>query len=85
MVEEKKEFEQEKASEIVEKEEVIVGKVEKSATTHESVEVRLEGLTKIFVDKTKKETRAFFILSGLGEFLSTICLYLFLSILSPYL
>ncbi len=58
MVEEKKEFEQEKASEIVEKEEVIVEKVEKSTTTHESVEVRLEGLTKIFVDKTKKETRA---------------------------
>ena len=27
----------------------------KSNTTHESVEVRLEGLTKIFVDKTKKE------------------------------
>ena len=56
MVEEKKEFEQINASESSEKEVVEVGA--KSNTTHESVEVRLEGLTKIFVDKTKKETRA---------------------------
>lgn len=37
---------------------VIVGENLNSASIHESVEVRLEGLTKVFVDKTKKETRA---------------------------
>ena len=56
MVEEKKEFEQINATETSEKEVIEVSA--KSNTTHESVEVRLEGLTKIFVDKTKKETRA---------------------------
>ena len=56
MVEEKKEFEQIDATESSEKEVVEVSA--KSNTTHESVEVRLEGLTKVFVDKTKKETRA---------------------------
>ena len=56
MVDEKKELEQNLAVTASEKEVVEVGA--KSNTTHESVEVRLEGLTKIFVDKTKKETRA---------------------------
>ena len=56
MVEEKKELEQINATETLEKEVVEVSA--KSNTTHQSVEVRLEGLTKIFVDKTKKETRA---------------------------
>ena len=56
MVEEKKEFEQINATESSEKEVVEVGA--KSNTTHQSVEVRLEGLTKIFTDKIKKETRA---------------------------
>lgn len=37
---------------------VIVEENAKSSSIHESVEVRLEGLTKVFVDKTKKETRA---------------------------
>lgn len=37
---------------------VIVGENLNSTSIHESVEVRLEGLTKVFVDKTKKETRA---------------------------
>ncbi len=32
--------------------------VDISQTTHQSIEVRMESLTKIFVDKTKKETRA---------------------------
>ena len=56
MVEEKKEFAKNETTETLEKE--IVEVSAKSNTTHESVEVRLEGLTKIFVDKTKKETRA---------------------------
>ena len=53
-----------KQTEIVEtsieetKEVVNVESVSKKQTTHQSVEVRLEGLTKVFVDKTKKETRA---------------------------
>lgn len=37
---------------------VIIGENSSSSIVHESVEVRLEGLTKVFVDKTKKETRA---------------------------
>ena len=41
------------------KEEVLIEDLgESQKTIHQSVEVRLEGLTKIFVDKTKKETRA---------------------------
>ena len=38
--------------------EEVVEEKGKVGTTHRSVEVRLEGLTKVFVDKTKKETRA---------------------------
>lgn len=41
------------------KEEILIEEFDGSQKTiHQSVEVRLEGLTKIFVDKTKKETRA---------------------------
>ncbi len=43
----------------IKKEEVLMEELDGlQKTTHQSVEVRLEGLTKIFVDKTKKETRA---------------------------
>ena len=56
MVEEKKELEQQ--LETSKKEEIVVEETPKTNTTHKSVEVRLEGLTKVFVDKTKKETRA---------------------------
>lgn len=43
----------------IKKEEVLVEEQDGSQKTiHHSIEVRLEGLTKIFVDKTKKETRA---------------------------
>ena len=57
-------MEEQKKYEIIEEtsekvvEEVSNETVSKNATVHQSVEVRLEGLTKIFVDKTKKETRA---------------------------
>ena len=57
MVEEKNLVEETAASEEV-KEVVNVGEQAPVGTIHQSVEVRLEGLTKIFVDKTKKETRA---------------------------
>ncbi len=56
MIEEKNLVEQNETSEIVVEE--VVEQVEKVSTVHQSVEVRLEGLTKVFVDKTKKETRA---------------------------
>ena len=46
-----------KESEEPKKEEVIVEDTA-NKTVHQSIEVRLEGLTKVFVDKTKKETRA---------------------------
>ena len=43
----------------IKKEEVLMEELDGlQKTIHQSVEVRLEGLTKIFVDKTKKETRA---------------------------
>ena len=43
----------------IKKEEVLMEELDGlKKTVHQSVEVRLEGLTKIFVDKTKKETRA---------------------------
>lgn len=43
----------------IKKEEVLMEELDGlQKTTHQSVEVRLESLTKIFVDKTKKETRA---------------------------
>ena len=58
MVEEKNLVEETETSENVEKEVVNVGEQAPVGTVHQSVEVRLEGLTKIFVDKTKKETRA---------------------------
>ena len=56
MVEEKNQVEQTEALE--EKAVINVEEQSKTGTVHESVEVRLEGLTKVFVDKTKKETRA---------------------------
>ena len=58
MVEEKNLVAETETSNDVVKEVVNVGKEAPANTIHQSVEVRLEGLTKIFVDKTKKETRA---------------------------
>ena len=58
MVEEKNLVAETETSNDVVKEVVNVGKEAPASTIHQSVEVRLEGLTKIFVDKTKKETRA---------------------------
>ena len=58
MLEEKNLVENTETSDELAKEVVNVGENTPAGTVHQSVEVRLEGLTKIFVDKTKKETRA---------------------------
>lgn len=58
MVEQNKSEIQEVSVEETKEKEVVIVEPTKQQTVHQSVEVRMEGLTKIFVDKTKKETRA---------------------------
>ena len=44
------------------KEEIVVEETPKTNTTHKSVEVRLEGLTKVFVDSIPNKYNHFFII-----------------------